>query len=106
MVLASDQSARLSELLGEADIVAAPTAGLAEAPAPGGLALIERSLNSGFAGGPEGVVLVTDRELFGTVRVRRPRVLRRVVPQGPAGAAAAGRPRRPHRSRHRQVRAA
>ncbi|HYI23702.1 MAG TPA: transcription-repair coupling factor, partial [Candidatus Limnocylindrales bacterium] len=60
---------------------AAPTAGLGEAPVPGGLALIERSLNSGFAGGPEGVVLVTDRELFGTVRVRRPRVLRRVVPK-------------------------
>ena len=42
---------------------------------------IERSLNCGFAGGPDGVVLVTDRELFGTVRVRRPRALRRVVPK-------------------------
>ena len=81
VVLASDQSARLSEILGEADIVAAPVVGLKEAPAPGGLALIERSLNSGFAGGPEGLVVVTDRELFGTVRVRRPRVLRRVVPK-------------------------
>src|SRR4029453_15628030 len=46
VVLASDQSARLSEILGEADIIAAPTAGLPEAPPPGGLALIERSLNS------------------------------------------------------------
>ncbi|MEP7158705.1 MAG: transcription-repair coupling factor, partial [Chloroflexota bacterium] len=81
VVLASDQSARLSEILGESDIVAAPTATLREAPVAGGLALIERSLNSGFAGGPEGVVLVTDRELFGTVRVRRPRVLRRIVPK-------------------------
>ena len=81
VVLASDQSARLSEILGEADIVAAPLVALNEAPAPGGLALIERSLNSGFAGGPEGLTLVTDRELFGTVRVRRPRVLRRVVPR-------------------------
>ncbi|MEO6349956.1 MAG: transcription-repair coupling factor [Candidatus Limnocylindrales bacterium] len=79
VVLASDQSARLSEILGEADIVAAPIVSLKEAPQPGGLALIERSLNSGFAGGPEGLVVVTDRELFGTVRVRRPRVLRRVV---------------------------
>ncbi len=79
VVLASDQSARLSEILGESDVMAAPTTSLREAPPPGGLALIERSLNSGFAGGPEGVVLVTDRELFGTVRVRRPRVLRRVV---------------------------
>ncbi len=81
VVLASDQAARLSEILGESDIIAAPTTGLAEVPPPGGLALIERSLNSGFAGGPEGVVLVTDRELFGTVRVRRPRVLRRIVPK-------------------------
>ncbi|HUP83012.1 MAG TPA: DEAD/DEAH box helicase, partial [Candidatus Limnocylindria bacterium] len=81
VVLASDQSARLSEILGESDVIAAPMATLREAPQAGGLALIERSLNSGFAGGPEGVVLVTDRELFGTVRIRRPRALRRVVPK-------------------------
>ena len=81
VILASDQSARLSEILAESDILAAPINGLNEVPPPGALALIERSLNSGFAGGPEGVVLVTDRELFGTVRVRRPRVLRRVVPK-------------------------
>jgi transcription-repair coupling factor (superfamily II helicase) len=81
VVLASDQSARLSEILGESDVIAAPTATLHEAPPAGGLALIERSLNSGFAGGPEGVVLITDRELFGTVRIRRPRALRRVVPK-------------------------
>ena len=80
-VVTSDQSARLSELLGEAGIVAAPTARLADAPPPGGLALVERSLNSGFAGGPDGLVVVTDRELFGAVRVRRPRALRRVVPR-------------------------
>ncbi|MEO7119214.1 MAG: CarD family transcriptional regulator, partial [Candidatus Limnocylindrales bacterium] len=81
VVLTSDQSARLSELLNDADIVAAPVADLVEVPPTGGLTLIERSLNGGFAGGPEGVVLVTDRELFGTVRVRRPRALRRVVPR-------------------------
>ncbi len=81
VVLTSDQSARLSELLADVDIVAAPVPDLREAPPPGGLALIERSLNGGFAGGPEGIVLVTDRELFGTVRVRRPRALRRVVPR-------------------------
>ena len=54
---------------------------LREAPPPGAVALIERSLNGGFAGGPDGLVFVTDRELFGTVRVRRPRALRRVVPR-------------------------
>ena len=52
VVLASDQSARLAELLGEADIVAAPASGLHEPVAAGGLAIIERSLNGGFCGWP------------------------------------------------------
>jgi transcription-repair coupling factor (superfamily II helicase) len=43
--------------------------------------LVGRSLNAGFAGGPDGLVVVTDRELFGAVRVRRPKALRRVVPR-------------------------
>ena len=81
VVLTSDQSARLSELLAESDVVAAPVSRLREAPPPGAVALVERSLNGGFAGGPEGLILVTDRELFGAVRVRRPRALRRVVPR-------------------------
>jgi transcription-repair coupling factor (superfamily II helicase) len=80
VVLTSDQSMRLAEILAEADVVAAPVSRLAEAPPPGSVALVERSLNGGFAGGPDGVVLVTDRELFGAVRVRRPRVHRRATP--------------------------
>ena len=81
VVVTSDQSARLAELLEDAGVSAAPVAGLAAAPPPGGVALVERSLNGGFEGGPEGLVVLTDRELFGTVRVRRPRALRRVVPR-------------------------
>jgi len=81
VVLASDQSARLSEILEEDGMGAAPLAGLREPVPAGGLALIERSLNGGFAGGPDGVEFITDRELFGTVRVRRPRAMRRVVPR-------------------------
>jgi transcription-repair coupling factor (superfamily II helicase) len=81
VVVTSDQSARLAELLAEADIVAAPVATLAEPTPPGAISLIERSLNTGFAGGPDDLVVLTDRELFGTVRVRRPRALRRVVPR-------------------------
>ena len=81
VVLTSDQSARLAELLADADVLTAPVNRLAEAPVPGGLSLVDRSLNGGFAGGPEGLVVVTDRELFGSVRVRRPRALRRVVPR-------------------------
>ncbi|MET1232974.1 MAG: transcription-repair coupling factor [Candidatus Limnocylindrales bacterium] len=81
VVLASDQSARLEELLAESDIVVAPVHRLDDIPPAGGVALATRSLNGGFAGGPDGLILVTDRELFGTVRVRRPRALRRVVPR-------------------------
>jgi transcription-repair coupling factor (superfamily II helicase) len=81
VVLTSDQSARLSELLSDADIVAAPVNRLDDPPVPGGLTLVDRSLNGGFAGGPEGLTLVTDRELFGSVRVRRPRAMRRIVPR-------------------------
>jgi transcription-repair coupling factor (superfamily II helicase) len=81
VVVTSDQAVRLSEILGESDIFAAPVTHLSEAPPPGAVTLVERSLNGGFAGGPEGLTLVTDRELFGTVRVRRPKALRRVVPR-------------------------
>jgi transcription-repair coupling factor (superfamily II helicase) len=81
VVLASDQSARLSEILADEDIVAAPVAGLSEVVPRGGLALVDRSLNGGFVGGPDGLALVTDRELFGSVRIRRPRAMRRVVPR-------------------------
>ncbi len=80
-VLASDQSARLAEILADDDIIAAPVSVLSEPVPRGGLAVIERSLNGGFSGGPDGLTLVTDRELFGTVRVRRPRAMRRVVPR-------------------------
>ena len=81
VVLASDQSARLAEIMAEDDIVVAPVSALREPVATGGVALVERSLNGGFAGGPDGLVFVTDRELFGSVRVRRPRAMRRVVPR-------------------------
>ena len=80
IVLASDQAPRLAELLDEAGH---PTAVVhrPDAPPPGAIAIVERSLNGGFEGGPDGLAFVTDRELFGTVRVRRPKAMRRVVPR-------------------------
>ncbi len=80
IVLASDQATRLAEILGDAGIPVGVTM-RPGAPPPGAVALVGRSLNAGFAGGPDGLVVVTDRELFGTVRVRRPKALRRVVPR-------------------------
>ena len=81
LVLASDQAPRLVELLAEAGHAVGIVHRVTEAPPPGAIALIERSLNGGFEGGPDGLALVTDRELFGTVRVRRPKAMRRVVPR-------------------------
>ena len=81
IVLASDQAPRLADVLGEAGHPVAVVDRVAEAPPPGAIALIERSLNGGFIGGPDGLAFVTDRELFGTVRIRRPKALRRVVPR-------------------------
>ena len=81
IVLASDQAPRLAELLAEAGQPTGVTSRLTVAPPPGAVALIERSLNGGFTGGPDGLVVITDRELFGSVRVRRPKALRRVVPR-------------------------
>jgi transcription-repair coupling factor (superfamily II helicase) len=81
VVLASDQASRLADLLNEQGLPTAVANRLAEAPAPGTRTLIGRSLNGGFAEGPDGLALVTDRELFGSVRIRRPKALRRVVPR-------------------------
>ncbi len=81
IVLASDQAPRLADLLGEAGHPVAIMDRVSTPPPPGAIALVGRSLNGGFGGGPDGLVFVTDRELFGTVRVRRPKALRRVVPR-------------------------
>lgn len=81
IVVASDQALRLADILAEAGHAAAVVGRVGEAPPPGAVALVDRSLNGGFIGGPDGLAFVTDRELFGTVRVRRPRALRRVVPR-------------------------
>jgi transcription-repair coupling factor (superfamily II helicase) len=81
IVIASDQAPRLGELLEEAGVSAGVTDVVTEVPPPGAVVLVDRSLNGGFSGGPEGLVFVTDRELFGNVRVRRPKAMRRVVPR-------------------------
>ncbi len=81
VVLASDQAPRLAELLAEAGHPAGVVHGIEEPPPPGAVSIVERSLNGGFMDGPDGLAFVTDRELFGAVRVRRPKALRRVVPR-------------------------
>jgi transcription-repair coupling factor (superfamily II helicase) len=81
VVLVSDQAPRLAELLGEAGHPVGIVNRITEAPPEGAIALVDRSLNGGFEGGPDRLAVVTDRELFGSVRVRRPKAMRRVVPR-------------------------
>jgi transcription-repair coupling factor (superfamily II helicase) len=81
VVLMSDQAPRLAELLSEAGHPVGIVSRIGEPPPAGAIALVDRSLNGGFQGGPDGLALITDRELFGSVRVRRPKAMRRVVPR-------------------------
>jgi transcription-repair coupling factor (superfamily II helicase) len=81
VVVASDQAPRLADLLTEQDLPTAVVDRISAPPAPGTRTLVGRSLNGGFSDGPDGLVFVTDRELFGSVRVRRPKAFRRVVPR-------------------------
>ncbi|HLX33905.1 MAG TPA: transcription-repair coupling factor [Candidatus Limnocylindrales bacterium] len=81
IVIASDQAPRLAELLEEAGESVGVIDVLDEPPPRGAVVVVDRSLNGGFDRGPDGVTFVTDRELFGNVRVRRPKALRRVVPR-------------------------
>ncbi len=81
VVIASDQAPRLAELLEEGGHAAGVSNAITEPPPPGAIAIVDRSLNGGFEGGSDGLVFVTDRELFGNVRVRRPKAMRRIVPR-------------------------
>ena len=81
MVLASDQSAAALRAPRRGGPAVATVHRISEPPPPGARGAHRALLNGGFAGGPDGLAFVTDRELFGTVRVRRPKAMRRVVPR-------------------------
>jgi len=69
IVLASQQSPRLAELLQEAGV---PTAtGLDSAPAKGIVSLVHTSLAEGWSLAEEGITLLTDAEIFGIAKQRR-----------------------------------
>ncbi|HEX2767368.1 MAG TPA: transcription-repair coupling factor [Candidatus Limnocylindria bacterium] len=79
VVVTTDQASRLSELLEEAGRPVGPVSELRAVPAPGEVALVHGSLSGGFAHQPSGLVVLTDRELFGATRVRRLTGSKRVV---------------------------
>ncbi|MBI2863414.1 MAG: transcription-repair coupling factor [Chloroflexi bacterium] len=77
VVLVSQQSRRLAEILNERDFFVEPVERLGQLPPPGSLALVHGTLAEGwsFCGrtGPsaEGLVVLTDAEIFGHAKPRR-----------------------------------
>jgi transcription-repair coupling factor (superfamily II helicase) len=77
LILVSYQAARLSELLDEADIIAAPLTEIRQIPPPGSLTLVQGSLAEGWV--MNNTYLFTDGEIFGFIKQRR-RLRKRPVP--------------------------
>ena len=79
VIIVSHQASRLSELLAEENIIAAPVERVTEVPGPGSLLLVQGSLPEGWVMSGE-TCLFTDAEIFGFVKQRRP-VKRHPVPR-------------------------
>ncbi len=69
LILVSHRASRLSELLGEEDIIAAPLTEIKELPPTGSLTLLQGSLAEGWV--MDNTYLLTDAELFGFIKERR-----------------------------------
>jgi len=78
LILVSHQASRLSELLDEEDIIAAPLTEIKQIPPPGSLTLIQGSLAEGWVMN-NNTSLFTDVEIFGFIKQRR-LIKRRPVP--------------------------
>jgi transcription-repair coupling factor (superfamily II helicase) len=90
VVVTTDQASRIGELLEEAGRPTAPLAELRDLPAAGSIGLVHGSLSGGFAHAPSGLLVLTDRELFGATRVRRLTPAKRVVTRDLIGKLAPG----------------
>jgi transcription-repair coupling factor (superfamily II helicase) len=78
LIIVSHQASRLSELLGQEDIIASPVNEIEEIPPPGSLTLVQGLLAEGWVMSNE-THLFTDAEVFGFIKQRR-LVKRRPVP--------------------------
>ncbi len=78
LILVSHQASRLSELLNEEDIIAAPLTEIQQIPALGSLTLVQGSLTEGWVMNND-TCLFTDAEIFGFIKERR-LIKRRPVP--------------------------
>ena len=71
VVVASQQALRLAELMGQEGVEPVLRPALADAPQPGAIALVPTAASGGFTVG-EHLTLITDEEVFGLRRRRRP----------------------------------
>jgi len=78
LIIVSHQASRLSELLGQEDIIASPVTEIEQIPPPGSLTLVQGLLAEGWAMNNE-THLFTDAEIFGFIKQRR-LLKRRPVP--------------------------
>ncbi len=69
LIYVSNQAGRLSELMEEQGVYAAPVKEIEKTPATGTLTLVQGSLDEGWVMG--NTYLLTDREIFGFVKERR-----------------------------------
>jgi len=78
LIIVSHQASRLSELLGQEDIIASPITELEQIPPPGSLTLVQGLLAEGWVLDNR-TTLLTDAEVFGFIKQRR-LIKRRPVP--------------------------
>ncbi|MFH1084991.1 MAG: DEAD/DEAH box helicase, partial [Chloroflexota bacterium] len=82
IVIVTRQAERLSDLLREQDIYAEPADEIVALPAPGAVHVVDGILAQGWAYPECGLVLLTDAEVFGWMRMRRrPARRRRGAPE-------------------------
>ncbi len=70
LIIVSHQASRLSELLGEEDIIAPPLAEIKQTPPPGSLTLLQGLLAEGWVMNND-THLFTDAEIFGFIKQQR-----------------------------------
>jgi len=90
LVITTDQASRVSELLEDAGTPVGASAELREPPQAGAIGLVHGSLSGGFVHEPSNLLVLTDRELFGAIRVRRLTPAKKVVTRDLIGKLAPG----------------
>jgi transcription-repair coupling factor (superfamily II helicase) len=79
VVITTDQASRIGELLEDTGQIVPALAELGEVPTEGAIGLVHGTLSGGFVHEPSQLLVLTDRELFGAIRVRRLTPAKKVV---------------------------